>query len=384
MDVDSIKHALKTSQEARYYADAIVETVREPIVILGSGLRIERANASFYGKFRLDPEQTEGRFIHELGGDQWAIPGLRSLLEEISAQNSSFSDFEVKDTFPNIGPRVMLLNARQLQLESLPRILLAFEDITDRRQAEESITHQLENTDRELDRTKEELRGLTARLMTAHEDEQRRIAGELHDDLVQRLGFLEFQVDQFRMASVGKGHVEVAGMLGSLQSQIAELSEVARNISHGLHPSILDDLGLVAALRKLAKDFSRGRSSPVRFTSRVGRCSLPRRHFAAGIYRIAQESLHNAVKYAPASELTISLSRKQSELVMTIEDSGPGFDPASVRGDGRLGIINMQERARLLGATIRIDSQPGKGTTITLRAPLPEALKNISRARAGE
>ena len=70
--------------------------------------------------------------------------GLRSLLEEISAQNSSFSDFEVKHTFPNIGPRVMLLNARQLQLESLPRILLAFEDITDRRQAEESITQQLE------------------------------------------------------------------------------------------------------------------------------------------------------------------------------------------------------------------------------------------------
>jgi two-component system CheB/CheR fusion protein len=359
MDVDSIKHALKASQEAQYYADAIVETVREPIVILGQELRIERANASFYGKFHLDPEQTQGRFLYELGEPRWTIPGLRSLLEEISAQNSSFSDFEVKNTFPNIGPR----------------ILLAFEDITDRRQAEESITHQLENTDRELDRTKEELRGLTARLMTAHEDEQRRIAGELHDDLVQRLGFLEFQVEQFRMGSVGKAHADVAGILGSLQGQIAELSEVARNISHGLHPSILDDLGLVAALRKLAQDFSRGRSSPVRFTSRVGRCSLPKRHFAAGIYRIAQESLHNAVKYAPASELTISLRCKQNELQMTIEDSGPGFDPASVRGDGGLGIVNMQERARLLGATIRIDSQPRKGTTITLRAPLTEGVK---------
>jgi two-component system, chemotaxis family, CheB/CheR fusion protein len=373
VDVDSIQHALQASQEAQQYADAIVETVREPLVILRQDLRVERANASFYGKFHLHPEQTEGQHIYELDAHRWKIPKLRLLMQEISVKKNSFTDLEIKHAFPHIGTRVMLLNARQLQLESHRRILLAFEDITDRRRAEESITERLEETDRELDRTKDELRALAGHLMTVQEEEQRRIARELHDDLVQRLGFLEFQIEQYRLGPIGNAGAEVTEMLTTLQTQVAELSDATRNISHGLHPAILDDLGLVAALRKLAKDLSRGRPTAVRFTSRVGRCSLPRRHFAAAIYRIAQEALHNAIKHTSGAGVTISLGCKRNELLLTIRDTGPGFDRSSVRGAGGLGIVNMEERARLLGATLRIDSRAGKSTTITLRAPLPQS-----------
>ena len=380
MDVDSIQHALQASQEARQYADAIIETVREPLVILSQDLRVERANASFYGKFHLHPEQTEGRHIYELDAHRWKIPKLRLLMQEISVKKNSFVDLEIRHTFPHIGTRTMLLNARQLQLESQPRILLAFEDITDRRRAEESITERLEETDRELDRTKDELRALAGHLMTVQEEEQRRIARELHDDLVQRLGFLEFQIEQYRLGPIGNGHADVAKMLTTLQTQVAELSNATRNISHGLHPAILDDLGLVAALRKLAKDLSRGRFTAVRFTSRVGRCSLPRRHFAAAVYRIAQEALHNAIKHTSGAGVTIFLGCKRSELLLTIRDTGSGFDPSSVRGTGGLGIVDMEERARLLGATLRIDSRVGKSTTITLRAPLLRSPCDVTSA----
>ena len=380
MDVDSIQHALHASQEARQYADAIVETVREPLVILSQDLRVERANASFYGKFHLRPEQTEGKYIYELDAAEWKIPRLRLLLQEMSTNEKSFADLEIKHAFPHIGTRVMLLTARELQFESKPRILLAFEDITDRRRAEVSITERLKKTDRELDRTKDELRALAGHLMTAQEEEQRRIARELHDDLVQRLGFLEFQIGQFRIGPIGSAQVEVAEMLTSLQKQTAELSDATRNISHRLHPAILDDLGLVAALRKLAKDFSHGRASAVRFTSRVGTCSLPRGHFAGTLYRIAQEALRNAIKHANAVGITISLICKRNELLLTIRDTGPGFDPSSVRGTGGLGIVDMEERAHLLGATLRIDSRPGKRTTITLPVPLPQSPCNETPA----
>jgi signal transduction histidine kinase len=224
------------------------------------------------------------------------------------------------------------------------------------------------------------LRALAGHLMTAHEEEQRRIARELHDDLVQRLGFLEFQVEQLRIGPIGKAHGEVAELLETLQTQIATLSDATRNISHGLHPSVIDDLGLVAALRKLTNEFALGRTAPVRFINRVGACSLPRRHFAAAVYRIAQEAVHNAGKHAATAGVTITLSCKRNELLLTVRDNGPGFDPAAVRGAGGLGIVNMEERARLLGAAFRIDSRPGKGATISLRAPLPESPRDETGA----
>jgi two-component system, chemotaxis family, CheB/CheR fusion protein len=370
VDIDSQKRALQVSQEALHYADSIVQAVREPLVILTPELRVERVNASFYKFFQLLPEQTEGQLIYELANHQWNIPKLRSLTDEIALKSDSIANFEVAHKFPGIGMRTMLLSARQLQFESRSMILLAFEDITDRRRAEESMTDRLAKTGRELDRSKDELRALTASLITAHEEEQRRIASELHDDLVQRLAFLEFEVERCRLGPMGKAHAELVEMLTTLQKQIAEVSEAARTISHGMHPAILDDLGLVAALRKLAADLNARGSAPVRFIGQPGSASLPRRQFAAAVYRIAQEALRNATKYAPSAPVTIRLSASANQLLLTIKDTGPGFDPASVRGQGGMGIMNMEERARLLGGTLRVASRTGKGTTITLRVPL--------------
>jgi PAS domain S-box-containing protein len=120
-------------------ADDIVDTVREPLLVLDSALRVRRANRSFYRTFGVAPGETEGRLVYELGSHQWDIPELRRLLEEVLPQNAAFDDFEVAHDFESIGRKVMLLNARRVYRESnhTESILLAIEDITERRRLED-------------------------------------------------------------------------------------------------------------------------------------------------------------------------------------------------------------------------------------------------------
>lgn len=122
------------------YAQNIVDTVREPLLILDATLRVRSANRAFYQTFHVSSEVTEGRLIYELGNGQWDIPDLRTLLEDIVPKSSVFDDFELEHTFPAIGRRVMLLNARKLQAGHHGELLvLAMEDVTERRQAEEEL-----------------------------------------------------------------------------------------------------------------------------------------------------------------------------------------------------------------------------------------------------
>src|ERR1700741_5352491 len=122
------------------YAQNIVDTVREPLLILDATLRVQSANRAFYQTFHVSPAETEGRLIYELGNGQWDIPDLRTLLEDIVPKSSVFDDFELEHTFPVIGRRGMLLNARKLQAGQHGALLvLAMEDVTARKQAEEAL-----------------------------------------------------------------------------------------------------------------------------------------------------------------------------------------------------------------------------------------------------
>ena len=122
------------------YAQNIVDTVREPLLILDATLRVRSANRAFYQTFHVSPGETEGRLIYELGNGQWDIPDLRTLLEDIVPKSSAFDDFELEHTFPAIGRRVMLLNARKLQAGHHGELLvLAMGDVTERKQAEEAL-----------------------------------------------------------------------------------------------------------------------------------------------------------------------------------------------------------------------------------------------------
>ena len=132
MDIDAAKRSAALIEEARDFADAIVETLRNPLVVLNPDLRVKRANAMFYKVFQVTPEDTEGRLLYDLGDHQWNIPKLHQLLEEILPRNSAFNDFAVEHEFPCIGRKRMLLNARRIlgKDNELKAILLAIEDTT--------------------------------------------------------------------------------------------------------------------------------------------------------------------------------------------------------------------------------------------------------------
>src|SRR4028119_1413556 len=124
-------------EDIQNFAQTIVDTVREPLLILDAALRVRSANRAFYQAFQVSPEETEDHLIYELGNGQWDIPALRTLLEDIVPQSSVFNDFELEHDFPAIGRKVMLLNARKLRPgDHTEFLVLAIEDVTERRRAE--------------------------------------------------------------------------------------------------------------------------------------------------------------------------------------------------------------------------------------------------------
>ncbi|NWF91863.1 MAG: PAS domain S-box protein [Syntrophaceae bacterium] len=135
------RKAAKVVAEARAFAESIIATVREPLVVLDASLRVLLANRAFYRVFEAVPEETDGHLFYELGNRQWDIPELRRLLEDILPQNTFFDDYEVEHDFPKIGPKTMLLNARRIYREAnkTEMILLAIEDISERKRAEEEL-----------------------------------------------------------------------------------------------------------------------------------------------------------------------------------------------------------------------------------------------------
>ncbi len=137
IDINERKRAEQIEQDARVYAESIVDTVQESLLVLDKDLRVISANPSFYSTFQVSPEGTENKFIYDISNGQWDIPRLRELLEEILPKNTHFKNFEVDHVFPDIGRKVMSLNARRIYQEGAgtERILLSIEDITERKRA---------------------------------------------------------------------------------------------------------------------------------------------------------------------------------------------------------------------------------------------------------
>jgi len=213
--------------------------------------------------------------------------------------------------------------------------------------------------------TKNELLALIRRAITAQEDERRRLARELHDDLGQRIAFLQFEAERIRHFA----HVpEVRDGLKRFIEEAELFSSDLRTLSHRLHPSILEDLGLGAALRSLAADYRRqGLDVTLWVGEMSGRASLDVR---TSLYRITQEALRNAWRHAPGAAVHVHLQEQNEQVQLTIEDTGPGFDVSLTRATGSLGLLSMQERARLVGGSLVLTSHPDSGTTLVVRVPV--------------
>jgi diguanylate cyclase (GGDEF)-like protein/PAS domain S-box-containing protein len=140
-EIEQRKKTERMAQDARNYAENIIDTVREPLIVLDEKLMVISANRSFYQVFKVKPEDTEKQYIYDLGNRQWDIPKLRELLEKVLPKVTSFDNFEVEHNFPNIGKRTMLLNARKIYRKTnhTQLILLSIEDITERKEAEDKL-----------------------------------------------------------------------------------------------------------------------------------------------------------------------------------------------------------------------------------------------------
>jgi PAS domain S-box-containing protein len=236
------------------------------------------------------------------------------------------------------------------------KLAVAFvSDITERKRMEEAAqTHA------------REIHALAASLMTAQEEERRRVSRELHDQICQQLASLA--IDMGSLAVDAPLPPDVQGRLKGLQSRIVKASEETRHIAYELHPSVLDDLGLVASLRDLSKEFSKLTGAPVKFTHDALPASIPR-EIASCLYRVAREALHNIAQHATPKHVSMKVALRKERILLTIADNGVGFDPQAVKSRGGLGLIGMEERARVVDGQLSIKTQPGHGTRIALEIP---------------
>lgn len=225
---------------------------------------------------------------------------------------------------------------------------------------------------KDLDRTVDELHHLSLKLIQAQEDEQRRIAMELHDQTGQDLSVLKLHTIDIHRHLLALAP-DMAGKCGKVEAFIDKIIEDVRRLSHGLSPAALDILGLAAAVGAMVADFARH----IDWAVTVDVAALDEISDLVAqiaVYRIIQEALHNTYKHAGAGAVAIQARRQDGRLVILIRDDGCGFDrsspPKGNAGTRGLGLAAMRLRARMIGARFRYASRPGQGTQIHLDLPL--------------
>jgi PAS domain S-box-containing protein len=229
------------------------------------------------------------------------------------------------------------------------------QDITERKRTEE-----------ELLASREQLRELSAYLEAIREEERRRIALEIHDELGQLLTALKMDVALLRMRVVPDA--EATRKIDDIRELVEKTIWMVRNVASHLRPAALN-FGIVSALEWLAEDFSRRNGMPCQLVVRGGEPSLADAH-ATAVFRIVQESLTNVSRHAGASRVAVTLVSSDVALDLRVSDDGQGFDLESAQSGYSYGLLGMSERARLIGGTLQIDSAPGAGTMVSINLPL--------------
>jgi len=235
-------------------------------------------------------------------------------------------------------------------------ILSLVHDVTERRKAEET-----------LNRSYAEIRQLTNHLQNIREEERSHIAREIHDELGQQLTVLKMDV-----LGLGK---KLNGMDAAIHNKIGEIIDLldrtvssVRRISSELRPSLLYNLGLVAAIEWQLKEFEKRSGTKTVFIEPAEELKIPD-PVKKGLFRIFQESLTNAGRHANAGKIIVSLEQSNGQLILTVEDNGKGFEKEKIGSKRTLGILGMRERCQMMGGNYEIRSAPGKGTAVVAAVP---------------
>jgi PAS domain S-box-containing protein len=240
------------------------------------------------------------------------------------------------------------------------RIIGMVTDVTDRKRAEEALS------------------SVSRRLIEAQEQERTRIARELHDDIGQRLALLTIELEQLRQVSPDLS-AEVCSRIAVLQQHTTEIASDVQSLSHELHSSRLEYLGIAVAMTTFCKEFSDQQNVEVDFAHDDVPRTLPQ-EISLCLFRVLQEALQNALKHSGVRHFDVELRYGSDEIHLTVRDSGSGFEIESAKGSRGLGLISMEERMKLLNGTFSIESRPKRGTTIHARVPLSSGSDSMRAA----
>ncbi len=362
------------------YAQNIVDTVREPLLILDTTLRVRSGNRAFYQTFQVSLEETEDRLIYELGNGQWDIPDLRTLLEDIVPKSSVFNDFQLEHDFPAIGRRVMLLNARKLQAGHHGELLvLAMEDVTERRRAEEEVA-----------KTKEaaETANKTKSLFLAN------MSHELRTPLNAILGYSEMlQEEAVERQLVGEFGADLEKINGAGKHLLALINDILdlSKIEAGKMELFLETFDLTTMIDEVASTIrpmveKNANTLHIQRAPDLGAMHADQIKVRQGLFNL----LSNAVKFTHEGNITLEADRESIDhkewIMFRVTDTGIGLSPEQIVklftdftqadatttrkfGGTGLGLALTRRFCQMMGGEVTVRSLPGEGSVFTIKLP---------------
>jgi signal transduction histidine kinase/CheY-like chemotaxis protein len=378
-DVTDRRRSVNLLEQIENYAQDVVDTVREPLLILDSSLRVHSANRAFYQTFHVSSSETENRLIYELGNGQWDIPDLRTLLEDIVPTSSVFNDFELEHDFPVIGRRVMLLNARKLRQGSHAELLvLAMEDVTERRRAEGEVAKAKEAA---------ETANRTKSLFLAN------MSHELRTPLNAILGFSEMLQEeaidrdlQDFAADLQKISTSGRHLLG-LINDILDLSKIEAGKME-LHLEVFDIASLIAEVASTLELQVQKNGNSLELT-----CSPSVGTMRADLSKVRQVLINlvsNAAKFTHEGHIRVEAERQSMDgsewIVFRVADTGIGLSPDQIVrlfqsftqadasttrkfGGTGLGLALTRRFCQMMSGDVTVQSTPDVGSVFTIKLP---------------
>jgi PAS domain S-box-containing protein len=365
------EHALRES-EARFRA--LFQSVQVGVVVSGPNAENLSSNAAALEMLGVTEDQLRG--ITSFDGkwnafyeDGTPCPGPEHPIPRAIATGQPVPNMVLGVDRPALGDRIWLLVSAQPQIASdgkVTNVICCFEDITERKRVEEG-----------LQRSRDQLRALAARLQSAREAERTQVAREIHDELGQNLTAIKLELACLLRELPGD-RKQQASRAESIVTLADETILALRRIATELRPGVLDEVGLVAAVRWAVRELQ----------ARTGtkcRLDLPKdgividRERATALFRILQETLTNVARHANATQVTVTLAEEDGILTLEVHDNGKGITEEELSAGRSLGILGMRERALLLGGELDIRGASGRGTSVKVRIPEVDRREQIDR-----
>jgi PAS domain S-box-containing protein len=347
---------------ARAFLREVIDTSPNPIFARrrdGTYALVNRAAATFYG---LSPGEIEGRAPQQLGPSPEGMARVDALDAEVfaSAQERILAEDRIVDLEGRQRWfRIVKRPCFGADGKTVEQVIGMAVDVTDFKLAEQ----RLQREQAKLRRSRGDARRLARRLLHAQEDERQRLAREIHDDLTQQLAGLAMLAWSTSQAVVREPSRDVSSNLAELASELERVANQVQALSRDLHPPALESLGLAGAVRAECETFAKRTGMAIAFDCPRDFAD-PAPEVGLAIYRIVQEGLRNCLAHAGSNEARVILQCDSGNIRLEIIDRGVGFDAAAAMAQPGLGLASMQERARLAGASFRIESARGLGTRL--------------------